>query len=79
MLTSASRNPDRTVQTAARAANHAPGGATIEEIVAALEWRPHPLRGAIAGPLKKRLGLTITSEKIADRGRCCKIETVTSL
>ncbi|EPX82948.1 MULTISPECIES: DUF3489 domain-containing protein [Alphaproteobacteria] len=47
----------------------ADGGATIDEIVAALEWRPHTVRGALAGALKKKLGLTITSEKIDGRGR----------
>ena len=47
----------------------APEGATIEEIVAALDWRPHTVRGALAGALKKKLGLTITSEKVDGRGR----------
>ncbi|MDN2578926.1 DUF3489 domain-containing protein [Aquibium sp. ELW1220] len=47
----------------------APDGATIEEIAAALEWRPHTIRGAIAGALKKKLGLTITTEKVEGRGR----------
>ncbi len=47
----------------------AEGGATIDEIVAALEWRPHTVRGAMAGALKKKLGLTITSQKIEGRGR----------
>ena len=51
----------------------AEGGATIDEIAAALEWRPHTVRGALAGALKKRLGLTITSEKIEARGRVYRI------
>jgi hypothetical protein len=41
----------------------AEGGATISEIVAATGWQPHTVRGAFAGALKKRLGLTIKSEK----------------
>ena len=45
------------------------GGATIDEIVAALEWQPHTARGAMSGALKKKLGLTITSEKVEGRGR----------
>ena len=45
------------------------GGATIDEIVAALEWQPHTARGAMSGALKKKLGLTITSEKVDGRGR----------
>ena len=55
----------------------AEGGATIDEIVAALEWRSHTIRGAMSGALKKKLGLTITSEKVADRGRVYKIEPST--
>ena len=49
------------------------GGATIDEIVAALEWQPHTARGAISGALKKKLGLTITSEKVDGRGRAYRI------
>ncbi|PPB79372.1 uncharacterized protein DUF3489 [Albidovulum inexpectatum] len=47
----------------------AEGGATIDEIATALQWRPHTVRGAMAGALKKKLGLTITSEEIEGRGR----------
>lgn len=46
-----------------------PEGATIAEIVAVTGWQPHTVRGAIAGALKKKLGLEITSEKIDGRGR----------
>ena len=51
----------------------AEGGATIDEIAATLEWRPHTVRGAMAGALKKKLGLTITSDKIEGRGRAYMI------
>jgi len=51
----------------------ADGGATIDEIVAALEWQAHTARGAMSGALKKKLGLTITSEKIEGRGRAYRI------
>lgn len=51
----------------------AEGGATIEEIVAATGWQAHTVRGAMSGALKKRLGLTITSEKDAERGRVYKL------
>ncbi len=51
----------------------APEGASIEEIVAAFGWQPHTVRGAIAGALKKRLGLQIGSEAIEGRGRVYRI------
>jgi hypothetical protein len=51
----------------------ADGGATIEEIMAATNWQPHTVRGALSGALKKRLGLTITSDKIEGRGRAYRI------
>lgn len=49
------------------------GGATIDEIVAALDWQPHSVRGLMSGVLKKKLGLIITSEKIDGRGRVYKL------
>ena len=51
-----------------------PQGATIAEIVEATQWQQHTIRGAMAGALKKKLGLVITSEKDEVRGRCYKIE-----
>jgi len=51
----------------------APDGATITEISEATGWQSHTIRGAISGALKKRLGLTITSEKVEGRGRAYKI------
>lgn len=51
----------------------APDGATIAEIAKATNWLPHTIRGAMSGALKKRLGLTITSEKVEGRGRIYKI------
>jgi hypothetical protein len=51
----------------------ADGGATIDEMVTALDWRPHTIRGAMAGALKRKLGLTITSEKVEGRGRAYMI------
>jgi hypothetical protein len=46
-----------------------PDGATIVEIAEALGWQPHTVRGAMAGALKRRLGLTILSEQVEGRGR----------
>ena len=51
----------------------APEGASTAEIVAAFGWQPHTVRGAIAGTLKKRLGLQIGSEAIEGRGRVYRI------
>ena len=51
----------------------APDGATIEEIMAATGWQSHTVRGAMAGALKKKLGLEVTSEKIENRGRVYKL------
>ena len=48
-------------------------GATIDEIVEALGWQPHTVRGAIAGALKKKLGLEVTSEKDPKRGRVYRV------
>ena len=48
-------------------------GATIADIVAATSWQPHTIRGAMAGALKKKLGLTITSEKVEGRGRVYRV------
>lgn len=51
----------------------APEGATIEEISAATGWQSHTVRGAMAGALKKKLGLEATSEKVEGRGRVYKL------
>ncbi|MFN3576406.1 MAG: DUF3489 domain-containing protein [Tabrizicola sp.] len=51
----------------------APDGATIEEIMVALQWAPHTIRGAMAGALKKKLGLEVISEKVEGRGRVYKL------
>jgi len=58
-----------TKQAALIAMLRAPDGATIDEIAAALDWRPHTVRGALAGALKRKLGLEVTSEKVEGRGR----------
>ena len=50
-----------------------PEGATIAQIVEATGWQPHTVRGAFAGALKKRLGLTVTSEKVESGGRVYRI------
>ncbi len=51
----------------------APKGVTIDEIVAAFGWQPHTVRGAIAGALRKKFRLEVTSEKVEGRGRVYRI------
>ena len=38
-------------------------GATIEDLQAATGWQQHSVRGYLAGAVKKKLGLTLLSEK----------------
>lgn len=49
-----------------------PQGTTIEHAAKTLAWQPHSVRGIISGVLKKRLGLTVTSEK-AEGGRVYRV------
>jgi hypothetical protein len=49
-----------------------PGGATIDEMAKATGWQRHSVRGLMSGVLKKRLGLSIASEK-EERGRIYRI------
>ena len=49
-------------------------GASIKEIVEALNWLPHTTRGAISRDVKKRLGYTVTTSKVEGRGRVYRIE-----
>lgn len=58
-----------TKQAALIAMLRAPDGTTIEEIMSATGWQSHTVRGAMAGALKKKLGLEVTSEKVEGRGR----------
>jgi len=50
-----------------------PEGATIDEIVKALDWQAHTVRGVMSGALKKKLGLKVESEKVDDRGRVYRV------
>ncbi len=40
-----------------------PEGATIAQLIKALDWQPHSVRGAMPGALKEKQGLTITAAK----------------
>jgi len=48
-------------------------GATIDQICDATGWQPHTVRGAMAGALKKKLGLDIQSSKDSGGERIYKI------
>jgi hypothetical protein len=50
-----------------------PDGATVEQISKSLDWQTHSVRGAMSGALKKKQGLTITSEKTDDGRRVYRI------
>ena len=49
-----------------------PEGATIEAMMQATGWQAHSVRGAIAGSVKKKHGLTVMSEK-TESGRIYRI------
>jgi hypothetical protein len=50
-----------------------PEGATIAQMASTLEWRVPTVRGALAGALKKKLGLTLVSEKEKGHERVYRI------
>jgi hypothetical protein len=45
----------------------APRGADVHQLAAATGWQLHSVRGAIAGTLKKKLGLVVETEKVESR------------
>lgn len=50
-------------------------GATLPDLMHATGWQAHSVRGFISGTLKKRMGLTVTSEKPANGERRYRIES----
>ena len=50
-----------------------PEGATIGQICTATGWQAHTVRGTFAGAFKKKLGLTITSDKTEGGERVYRI------
>jgi hypothetical protein len=55
-----------------------PEGATIAQLMEATNWQSHTCRGTLAGSLKKRLGLSITSIKEVGGQRVYRIEASAS-
>ena len=66
-------NPPATKQAAMIDLLKRPKGARISDLMKATGWQAHSVRGAISGTLKKKLGLTVTSEPIEGRGRVYRI------
>ena len=50
-----------------------PQGATIDQMSTSIGWRTHSVRGAMSGMLKKKQGLTITSDKAVNGQRIYRI------
>jgi hypothetical protein len=50
-----------------------PQGSTTSVIVKATGWQPHSVRGFFAGIIRKKLGLTLESEKPDDGERIYRI------
>ena len=50
-----------------------PDGASTEELQQATGWQAHSVRGFMAGTVKKKLGLTLVSDKAADGPRLYRI------
>ena len=53
-----------------------PEGATVVQMSEATDWLPHSVRGALAGAIKKKHKLTVTSVK-TDAGRVYRIALLT--
>ena len=51
-----------------------PEGARLDDMMTATGWQAHSVRGALAGAIKKKLGLAVVSEK-TDAGRVYRIGT----
>ena len=65
----ARRTRDNSKQAAVIALLKRPEGATIGQICEATGWQAHTVRGTFAGAFKKKLGLTLTSEKATGQER----------
>ena len=53
-------------------------GATIQDMMEATGWQQHSVRGFLAGTVKKKLGLELTSSKAEGELRCHRVATKSS-
>jgi hypothetical protein len=70
-LHSASRANSKQVKVIAMLSQ--PTGSTIPAIMKATGWQQHSVRGFFAGVVRKKLGLTLESDKAAGRDRTYRI------
>ena len=52
-----------------------PEGASIEDMMRATAWQQHSVRGFLAGTVKKKMGLALTSSKVDGTHRLYRIAT----
>jgi hypothetical protein len=52
-----------------------PDGASIEDMMQATDWQQHSVRGFLAGTVKKKMGLALTSSKADGDVRRYRIAT----
>src|SRR4051812_23732599 len=51
-----------------------PGGATLQELMAATEWQPHSVRGFLSGTVRAKMGLALTSSRAEDGKRTYSVK-----
>jgi len=53
-------------------------GASLEEMQSLSGWQPHSVRGFLAGAVKKKLGLKLTSKKFGEGARRYHVDCATA-
>ena len=52
-----------------------PGGVTLKDLMKAIGWQPHSVRGFLSGTVGKKMGLTVTSTRGENGERTYLIES----